>query len=90
MVLTGCSTFSHNKLCGNSVIDGALESSLSVTIYYNLLCIRVCAFYKSSLDIVYKQHEVTMVVKVESSRNLLSREDLQWLSRVCCLLYVGR
>ena len=44
MVLTGCSTLSHNKLCGNSVIDGVLESSLSVTIDYNLLCIRVCVF----------------------------------------------
>ena len=30
----------------NSVIDGVSESSLRVTIYYNLLCIRVCAFYK--------------------------------------------
>ena len=90
MVLTGCSTLSNNKLCGNSVIDGALESSLSVTIDYNLLCIRVCAFYESSLEIVCRQHEDTMVVRVESSRNLLSREDLQWLSRVCCLLYVGR
>ena len=38
MVLTGCNTLSHNKLCGNSVIDGALESSPSVTIDYNLLC----------------------------------------------------
>ena len=90
MVLTGCSTLSHNKLCGNSVIDGALESSLSVTIDYNLLCIRVCAFYKASLDIVCRQHEDTMVVRVESSRNLLSREDLKWLSRLYCLLYVGR
>ena len=54
MVLTGCSTLSHNKLCGNSVIDGVLESSLSVTINYNLLCIRVCAFYKSSLDSFYE------------------------------------
>ena len=31
-----------------------------------------------------------MFVRVEGSRNLLSREDLQWVSRVCCLLYVGR
>ena len=83
MVLTGCSTLSHNKLCGNSVIDGVLESSLSVTINYNLLCIRVCAFYKSSLDSVYRQHEDTMVIRVEGSRNLLSGEDLQWVSRVC-------
>ena len=90
MVLTGCSTLSHNKLCGNSVIDGVLESSLSVTIIDNLLCIRVCAFYKSSLDSVYRQHEDTMVVRVEGSRNLLSGEDLQWVSRVCCLLCVGR
>ena len=44
MVWTGCSTL--------SVICGVLESSLSVTIHYNLLCIKVCAFYKSSLDIV--------------------------------------
>ena len=90
MVLTGCSTLSHNKLCGNSVIDGVLESSLSVTIDYNLLCIRVCAFYKSSLDIVCRHHEDTMVVRVEGSRNLLSREDLQWVSRVGCLRCVGR
>ena len=89
MVLTGCSTLSHNKLCGNSVIDGVLESSLSVTINYNLLCIRVCAFYQSSLDSVYRQHEDTMVIRVEGSRNLLSGEDLQWVSRVCCLLCVG-
>ena len=41
MVWTGCSTLSHNNYCGNSVIDGVLESSLSVTIDYNLLCIRV-------------------------------------------------
>ena len=52
IVWTGCSTLSHNKFCGISVIDGVLKSSLSVTIDYNLLCIRVCAFYKSSLDIV--------------------------------------
>ena len=52
MILTGCSTLSHNKLCGNSVIDGVLKSSLSVPIDYNLMCIRVCAFYKSNLDIV--------------------------------------
>ena len=52
MVWTGCSTLSHNEYCGSSVIDGVLESSLSVTIDNNLLCIRVCAFYKSILDIV--------------------------------------
>ena len=46
MVWTGCCTLLHNKYCGNSVIDGVLESSLSVTIDYNLLCLRVCAFYK--------------------------------------------
>ena len=34
--------------------------------------------------------EDTMVIRVEGSRNLLSGEDLQWLSRVCSLLYVGR
>ena len=85
MVLTGCSTLSHNKLCGNSVIDGVLESSLSVTINYNLLCIRVCAFYKSSLDSVYRQHEDTMVIRVEGSRNLLSGEDLQFLLSSGCL-----
>ena len=79
MVFTVCSTLSHNKLCGNSVIDGVLESSLSVTIDYNLLCIRVCAFNKSSLDIVCRHHEDTMVVRVEGSGNLLSREDLQWV-----------
>ena len=32
MVWTGCSTLSHNKYCGNSLIDGVLESSLSVAI----------------------------------------------------------
>ena len=73
MVLTGCRTLSHNKLCDNSVIVGVLESSLSVTIDYNLLCIRICAFYKSSLDIVYRQYEGTMGASVECSRNLLSR-----------------
>ena len=26
--LSGCITLSHNKYCGNSVIDGVLESSL--------------------------------------------------------------
>ena len=30
----------------NSVIDGVLETSLRVTLYYNLVCIRVCGFYK--------------------------------------------
>ena len=80
MVLTRCSTLSHNIFCGNSVIDGVLESSLSVTIDYNLFCIRVCAFYKSGLDIVCRQHEDTMVVRVEGSRNLLSRH---WVFRVC-------
>ena len=68
MVWTGC-----NKYCGNSVTDGVLESSLSVTIDHNLLCIRLCAFYKSSLDIVGKQREDTLVVRVEGSLNLLLR-----------------
>ena len=88
MVLTGCSTLSHNKLCGNSVIDGVLESSLSVTINYNLLCIRVCAFYKSSLDSVYRQHEDTMVIRVEGSRNLLSGEVYSGCLEcvACCVL----
>ena len=58
------------------MIDGVLESPLSVTIDYNLLCLRVCAFYKSSLDIVRRQREDTMVVRFEGSMNLLSREDL--------------
>ena len=49
---TGCSTLSHNHYCGNPVIDGVLESLLSVTMDCNLFCVRVCAFYKSSLDIV--------------------------------------
>ena len=31
-----------------------------------------------------------MVVRVEGSRNLLSGEGLQWVSRVGCLLYVSR
>ena len=90
MLWTGCSTLSHNKYCGNSVIYGVLESLLSVTIDYNLLCIRVWVFHKASLDIVRRQREDTMVVRVEGSRNLLSGEDLQWVSRVCCLLGVGR
>ena len=87
MVLTGCSTSSHNKYCGNSVIDGVLESSLSITIDYNLLCIRVCCFSINQASILI---EDTMVIRVEGSRNLLSRNDLQWVSRVCCLLSVGR
>ena len=41
MVWTACRNLSHNKLCGNSVIYGVLESSLRVTIDYNSLCIRV-------------------------------------------------
>ena len=41
---TGCTTLSHNKYCGNSVIDGFLESLLNVTVNYNLLFIRVCVF----------------------------------------------
>ena len=65
------------------MIDGVLESSLNVTIDYNLLCIRVCAFYKSSLDIL-EDNVDTMVIRVEVSMNLLSRNDLQWVSRVCC------
>ena len=52
LVWTGCSTLLHNKYCVKSVIDGVLESPLRVTIYYNVLCIRVCAFYKLSMDIV--------------------------------------
>ena len=35
-----------NSVISNSMIDGVLESSQRVTIYYILLCIRVCAFYK--------------------------------------------
>ena len=31
-----------------------------------------------------------MVVRVKGSKNLLSRQDLQWVSRVCFLLCVGR
>ena len=45
-------TLSHNKYFGKSVIHGVLESSLRVTIDKKLLCISVCAFYKSSIDIV--------------------------------------
>ena len=90
MVWTGCSTLSHTIIYGNSVLDGALESSLSATIDYILLCIQVCAFYKSSLDIVGRQREDTMVVRIEGYMNLLSRDDLQWVSIVCCLLCVGR
>ena len=43
---------SRNKYCGNSVIDGVLESSLGVTIDYNLSCRRVCAFYSQCMNIV--------------------------------------
>ena len=39
---------------------------------------------------VMGQVEYTMVVRVEGSKNWLSIEDLQWVSRVCCLLCVGR
>ena len=35
-----------SSVISNSEIDGVSESSLRVTIYYNVLCIRVCAFYK--------------------------------------------
>ena len=31
-----------------------------------------------------------MVVSVECSRNLISRADLPWVSRACCLLCVSR
>ena len=31
-----------SSVISNSVIDGVLESSPRVTIYHNLLCIRVC------------------------------------------------
>ena len=47
--LDGWRCCSQNR---NSVIDGVLESSLRVTIYDNLLCIRVCVLNKSSLDII--------------------------------------
>ena len=59
MVLTGYSTLSHNKLCGNSVIDGVLESSLSVTINYNLLCIRVCVFFINQAWILFADNMKT-------------------------------
>ena len=40
------------SVISNSMIYGVLESSLSVTIHYILLCIRVCVFlYKYSRDI---------------------------------------
>ena len=35
-----------SSVISNSIIYGVLESSLRVTIYYILLCIQVCAFYK--------------------------------------------
>ena len=76
MVWTGYSTLSHNKWCGHSVIDGVLESYLNVIIDYNLLCIRVFINQASILI------EDTMVIRVEGSRNLLSREDFQCVSRV--------
>ena len=54
MVWTGCGTFSHNKYCGNSVIDGVLESSLSVTIDYNLLCIISLCLKKNQALILFE------------------------------------
>ena len=42
----------ESSVISNSIIYGVLESSLRVTIYYILLCIRVCAFYKYTIDIV--------------------------------------
>ena len=35
-----------SSVFSNSIMYGVLESSLRVIIYYILLCIRVCAFYK--------------------------------------------
>ena len=64
MVWTGCSTLSHNRYCGNSVIDGVLESSLCVTIDYNSLLL----FINQASILI----EDTMVIRVEGSRNLLS------------------
>ena len=46
IVWTGCRTLSHTKYCDNSEIDGVLESSLRVTLYYNVMCIRGCALKK--------------------------------------------
>ena len=37
-----------------------------------------------------KISDYTMDVKGEFSRNFLSGDGLRWLSRVCCLLCVGR
>ena len=72
------------------MIDGVLESSLSVTINYNLLCIRVCAFINQAWILFEDNVKALRFVRVEGSRNLLSRDDLQWVSRMCCLLCVGR
>ena len=47
-------------------------------------------FCKSSVDIVLRQREYTMAVRTECYRNLLAGEVLQWVSRMCCLLCVGR
>ena len=87
MVWTGCSTSSHNKYCGNSVIDGVLESSLSVTIDYNLLCIRVCCFFINHAWILI---EDTMVIRVKVLGICCQEKIYSGVSRVCCLLYVGR
>ena len=69
MVWTGCSTLSHNTYCGNSVIDGVLEDEC---------CNRLqCIVYKSLLLFINQASiliENTMVIRVEGSRNLLSRE----------------
>ena len=50
---TGCSTLSHNTYCDNSGIDGVLESSLRVKIYYNLLCIRPLCFFVNQAWILF-------------------------------------
>ena len=74
-----------------SLLNWTLEADIPGDVMWSLIDGKhIVSFYKSSLDSVYRQHEDTMVIRVEGSRNLLSGEDLQWVSRVCCLLCVGR
>ena len=76
-----------SSVISNSVIDCVLESALSVIIDYNLLVYKSLLLFINQASILI---EDTMVIRVEDFRSLLSREDLQWVSRVCCLPCAGR
>ena len=45
-----------SSVISNSMIDGVLKSSLMVTIYYILLCIRVCVFEINKAWILFEDH----------------------------------